>query len=115
MGREYFVPLTREVAMMMRIFVFVLICFASIPATRAADSFPARPLRIVVPFPPGGPNDVLSRILGAKLMVSLGKPVIIDNRSGANGIIGSNIVAKSTPDAHTLLVNSGSMTINAHI
>jgi len=101
--------------MMARIFVFILICFASVPAARATDSFPARPLRIVVPFPPGGPNDVLSRILGAKLMVALGKPVIIDNRSGANGIIGSNIVAKSTPDAHTLLVNSGSMTINAHI
>jgi tripartite-type tricarboxylate transporter receptor subunit TctC len=69
-----------------------------------ADDFPARPVRIVVPSTPGGALDILSRMLAQKLPQQWGQPLVIDNRAGAGGIIGSEIVAKSDPDGHTLLV-----------
>ena len=71
--------------------------------THAAD-FPQRPVRIVVPSTPGGALDILSRMLAQKLPERWGQPLVIDNRSGAGGIIGSEIVAKSDADGHTLLV-----------
>src|ERR1019366_3596303 len=70
---------------------------------RAAD-FPVRPVRIVVPSTPGGALDILSRMLAQKLPQRWGQPLVIDNRAGAGGIIGTEIVAKSDPDGHTLLV-----------
>lgn len=73
----------------------------------AAD-FPTKPLRIVVPFPPGGLLDLLGRGLAPSLTEQLGQPVVIDNRPGANGTIGSGLVAKSAPDGHTLLIGGGS-------
>ncbi|MEO7726879.1 MAG: tripartite tricarboxylate transporter substrate-binding protein, partial [Burkholderiales bacterium] len=72
-------------------------------STQAAD-FPVRPVRIVVPSTPGGALDILSRMLAQKLPQQWGQPLVIDNRAGAGGIIGSEIVAKSDPDGHTLLV-----------
>ncbi len=80
----------------------VLLCAAS---TLAAQTYPAGPLRIVVPFPAGGGVDTAGRLLGQKLSEAIGKPVVIDNRAGANGMIGSEIVAKSPKDGYTLLVN----------
>ena len=71
--------------------------------THAAD-FPQRPVRIVVPSTPGGALDILSRMLAQKLPERWGQPLVVDNRSGAGGIIGSEIVAKSDADGHTLLV-----------
>ena len=68
------------------------------------SDFPARPVRIVVPSTPGGALDILSRLLAQKLPQQWGQPLVIDNRAGAGGIIGSEIVAKSDPDGHTLLV-----------
>ena len=100
---------------MIRTILLALLCCALGPAALGAESYPSKPVRIVSPFPPGGPNDVLSRILGAYLFESSGRPAIVDNRPGANGIIGNDIVAKSNPDGYTLVVNSGSMTINAHV
>jgi tripartite-type tricarboxylate transporter receptor subunit TctC len=100
---------------MLRSVIIALLCLAPIPVAFSADNYPVRPIRIVSPFPPGGPNDVLARIVGAYLFESSGNPAIVDNRAGANGIIGNDIVAKATPDGYTLLVNSGSMTINAHV
>jgi len=73
--------------------------------TLFAQSYPAGPLRIVVPFPAGGGVDTAGRLLGQKLSEAIGKPVLIDNRAGANGMIGSEIVAKSAKDGYTLLVN----------
>lgn len=70
-----------------------------------AQNYPAGPVRIVVPFPAGGGVDGMARILTQKLTETLGKPIVIDNRAGANGMIGSEIVAKSPKDGYTLLIN----------
>jgi tripartite-type tricarboxylate transporter receptor subunit TctC len=78
-----------------------------------AQEYPSKPVRIIVPFAPGGPNDLAVRPLAPKLQELLGQPFIIDYRAGANGIIGSEMVAKSPPDGYMLLVISSSFTINA--
>lgn len=69
----------------------------------AAAAFPARPIRIIVPFTPGGQPDIFSRMLSQHMSESLGQQIVVDNRPGAGGMIGSRIVAESTPDGHTLL------------
>jgi tripartite-type tricarboxylate transporter receptor subunit TctC len=69
-----------------------------------AQAYPSKAIRLVVPFPPGGPADILSRAIGQKLTDSWGQQVVVDNRAGAGGAIGSEIVAKSAPDGYTLLM-----------
>ena len=73
-----------------------------------AQRYPARPIRIVSPFAAGGSTDILARLIGQKLTASWGEPVIVDNRAGAGGIIGSDLVAKAQPDGYTLLLTSTS-------
>ena len=81
----------------------------------AADSYPARPVRVIVPFPPGGNVDVFARVLYRHVEQDLGQPIVIDNRGGANSILGSDIVAKSSPDGYTLLNTSFGFAVNPAI
>ncbi|MFZ9152046.1 MAG: Bug family tripartite tricarboxylate transporter substrate binding protein, partial [Burkholderiales bacterium] len=81
--------------------------------TAAAQSFPIRPVRIVVPFTPGGANDVIARVVAQKLTEQLGQQVLVDNRGGAGGAIGAELVARSPADGYTLLLaNPGPNAIN---
>jgi tripartite-type tricarboxylate transporter receptor subunit TctC len=78
-----------------------------------AQNYPNRPIRIVAPFPPGGGIDIVARALGQRMSSALGQPMIIDNRAGADGMIGTDQVAKAAPDGYTLLISStGPMVIN---
>ena len=77
-----------------------------------AQDYPVKPVRIIVPFAPGGPNDLVVRPIAPKLQELLGQPFIVDYRAGANGIIGTELVAKSPPDGYSLLVISSSFVIN---
>jgi tripartite-type tricarboxylate transporter receptor subunit TctC len=76
------------------------------PAQAQTQNYPDKPIRIVAPFPPGGLVDVLARALGEELSKSLGQPVVIDNKPGAGGNIGADLVAKAAPDGYTLLMTS---------
>jgi len=80
---------------------------------KAQTAWPNRPIRLIVPFAPGGSNDILSRVLGAKLSTRLGQTVVIENKAGGGGTLGTEFVAKSAPDGYTLLFASTSVTTNA--
>jgi tripartite-type tricarboxylate transporter receptor subunit TctC len=80
-------------------------------AVLSQDRYPSRPIKLVIPFPPGGPTDMLGRRYGEKLSAVLGQPVVIDNKAGAGGILGADLVAKSKPDGYTLLLGSSSTQI----
>jgi tripartite-type tricarboxylate transporter receptor subunit TctC len=72
----------------------------------AQEEYPTRPVRFIVPYPSGGTNDVLARIVGDKLQAKWGQPIIIENRSGGSGNIGAALVAQADPDGYTLLVSA---------
>jgi tripartite-type tricarboxylate transporter receptor subunit TctC len=77
-----------------------------LPALAAAQDFPDRPIRLIVPFPAGGPNDVIARVIGQRMSELLKQPVIIDNRGGAGGVLGTDALAKAKPDGYTIAVTS---------
>ena len=80
------------------------------PSTGSGQAYPIKPIRIIVPYPPGGSNDYLARLFGPKLTEILGQQILVDNRGGGNTIIGNDAVAKSAPDGYTLLL-AGSATV----
>jgi len=77
----------------------------------AAAPYPSKPVRLIVPYPPGGSTDIIGRLIAAKLSDHLGKQVVVDNRGGASSIIGTEMVAKADPDGHTLLITTAVYTI----
>ena len=81
----------------------------------AVDTFPNRPIRLIVPYPPGGGTDIVGRLLGEKLRASLGQPIVVDNRGGAGGVLGTEVVAKAAADGYTLLLVPTSHVINPSI
>ena len=74
--------------------------------TFAADTFPTRPMRLIIPFPPGGGTDIMGRMVAQRLNDAFGMPVVVDNRGGAAGIIGTEMAARANPDGHTLMIGS---------
>jgi tripartite-type tricarboxylate transporter receptor subunit TctC len=94
-----------------KLLMFVVACAAAAGAW--AQAYPSKPIHIVVGFPPGGGNDIIARLVGAKMQENWGQSVVIDNKPGANSIIAAEFVAKSAPDGYTLLVNAtGGMSVN---
>jgi tripartite-type tricarboxylate transporter receptor subunit TctC len=85
------------------------------PAVASAADYPTRPIRVTVPFPPGGTSDILTRIIGEKLTAGLGQQIVVDNRPGAGGVIATDIVAKAAPDGHTLYMTFVSHAINPYV
>ena len=81
-------------------------------AGSAAQDYPARPIRVIVPQAPGGSNDIMARYIGGHLSERLGRQIVVDNRPGAEGMIGTEIVARATPDGYTLLMASRAFTMN---
>jgi tripartite-type tricarboxylate transporter receptor subunit TctC len=94
--------------------IFVVVAFiAAMAGPVAAQDYPNRPVTMIVPFPPGGGNDTLARIVAAKLSTALGQQVVVDNRGGANGVIAMRAGARAAPDGYTLIfANSSSTSIN---
>ena len=98
---------------MKRTFAIALFIYAG---AAFAQAYPSKPVRLVLPYPPGGGTDVIARPLAQKLTESLGQQVIVDNRGGSGGIIGTEIVARSAPDGHTLLTGTiGNLAISPHL
>jgi tripartite-type tricarboxylate transporter receptor subunit TctC len=83
------------------------------PAAFAQDKYPSKPIKLVIPFPPGGPTDVLGRRYAERLSALLGQTVVVDNKAGAGGIVGADLVAKSKPDGYTLLLGSSSTQVTS--
>jgi tripartite-type tricarboxylate transporter receptor subunit TctC len=79
----------------------------AVPLTAFAQAWPSKPIRLVVPYPPGGSTDLLARTIGVKVGEALGQQVIVDNRAGAGGMLGSDIVARAAPDGYTILLGTG--------
>src|SRR5882757_5984058 len=85
-----------------RALVFTLLAGALWPAAACADAFPSRPIRLIVPFPAGGPADLFARVLGNEMTTELGQQVVIENRAGVGGLSGVDALAKSAPDGYTI-------------
>ena len=89
------------------------ICCLLSPALVQAQDFPNKPIRLIVPFPPGGPNDIIARVVSRRMGEILKQTIIIDNRGGQGGVLGTDVVAKSTPDGYTIaLTSAGALAIS---
>ena len=96
--------------------ILSLIALCATPLPAQTQDYPARPIRLVVPFPPGGPNDIIGRVVGQKMQELLGQLIIIDNRPGAAGALGTDNVAKSEPDGYSIAITSaGALAISTSL
>jgi tripartite-type tricarboxylate transporter receptor subunit TctC len=85
----------------------------ALPAAALAEGFPSKPIRLIVPFPAGGPNDIIARVIGQRMSELIKQPVVIDNRGGQGGVLGTDVVAKSAPDGYTIgIVSAGALVIS---
>ena len=83
------------------------------PAAAMAQDYPNKTIRLIVPFPPGGPNDIIARVVGKRMSEILKQTIIVDNRAGQGGVLGTDIVAKSAPDGYTIgIVSAGAPAIS---
>ena len=98
-----------------RMAVAMLALAAQVPSTAVAQAYPDKPVRVIVVFPPGGSNDVVARIVFQKMSETLGEQFVIENRGGAAGTIGSEVVANSAPDGYTIMVQSATHVANPHL
>ncbi len=99
----------------MRVLLCAFFIAAFFPMVAAAQSYPTKPVRLIVPFPPGGSNDVVGRMIAAQLSTRLDKPVIVENQGGAGGLIGAEMAARAQPDGYTLLLISVAFAFNPAI
>src|SRR5437588_3048686 len=84
-----------------------------LPAAARAQDFPSKPIRLIVPFPPGGPNDIIARLVGQRMSEITKQPVLIDNRGGQAGVLGTDAIAKAAPDGYTIgIVSASALVIN---
>jgi tripartite-type tricarboxylate transporter receptor subunit TctC len=90
----------------------IVLCLL-LPCAAAAEDFPSKPIKLIVPFPPGGPNDIIARVVGQRMSEIARQPVVIDNRSGQAGVLGTDAVAKANPDGYTIgIVSSSALVIS---
>ena len=94
------------------VWLSVLALLAAAPAARAADAYPSRPIHLIIPFPPGGSNDVVGRVFAQAIGDKLGQTLVVENRSGAGGVLGTEVVSRAAPDGYTLLVISLAHAVN---
>src|SRR3954462_8736157 len=93
--------------------LLTVLTLSLLPALAVAQDFPTKPIKLIVPFPAGGPNDIIARIVGQRMSELMKQPVIIDNRGGQGGALGTDAVAKAAPDGYTIgIVNCGALAIN---
>jgi tripartite-type tricarboxylate transporter receptor subunit TctC len=95
--------------------VLIAMVAAALPGTVHAQAFPSQSIRMVVAFPAGGGTDLTARLVAEHMRQTLGVPIVVENRAGASGMIGTQFVAKSKPDGYTILANSGEVAVNPHL
>jgi tripartite-type tricarboxylate transporter receptor subunit TctC len=103
--------MTRTAALLVSCAAALLAALPAVPPA-SAQSYPSRPVKIIVPYGAGGPADIYARFLGARMQDPLGQPVVVEDRPGGGSILGTDAVAKSAPDGYTLLMMSNTHTVN---
>ena len=101
--------------MKLRFVISLLALATATPVTSTADDWPTHPIHFIVPFPAGGSTDVAARVVGNYLSLSLGQQVVVENKSGANGNVGMEYVARSAPDGYTILIGTDAVSSNPHV